>query len=192
MSNIRQVVEHYGHKMQGSKICCFMHSENTPSLHIYEDTDSWYCWGSCQVGGDAVQFIMQHEGLNYPKAVDEYIRITGDRDTFYVKPMEGLEDIVGKEFDSKVNEDIKGSTGTSPKGYRGLREDITKWFGVRFGYSSEDGGVSTTYFPTTQDGKLSGYKVRVHPKRFNTPYGKLEWILICSVSFDSRHNRTSC
>lgn len=172
MSYIREVVEHFGHKMQGRKICCPFHHEDTPSLHIYEETESWYCWGTCQSGGDAVNFIMQHEGVGYVEAVKVYEDITGDVDTFYVKPKEGLEDIVGKEFSPEINEEIKKITGTNPKGYRGLREDITRRFGVRFEYSEEDGSVSTTYFPTTQKGDLSGYKVRSHPKRFQTPYGE--------------------
>lgn len=171
MSYIREIVEHFGHELKGSKICCPFHEEDTPSLHIYEDTESWYCWGSCQEGGDAVEFIIRREGVNYPEAVNIYEKVTGDVDTFYVKPREGLEDIVGKEFNLDINEEIKSQTGTDPKGYRGLREDITKRFGVRFSYKG-DGSVDTAYFPTTKDSELSGYKVRQHPKRFLTPYGE--------------------
>lgn len=171
MSYIREIVEHFGHKMQGSKICCPFHNEDTPSLHIYEETESWYCWGSCQAGGDAVEFIIRQEGVSYPEAVSVYEKVTGDVDTFYVKPKEGLEDIVGKEFDENVNEEIKKKTGTNPKSYRGLREDITRGFGVRFSYSEQDASVDETYFPTTLEGKLCGYKLRKHPKRFLTPYG---------------------
>lgn len=171
MSYIRQVVEHLGHRMEGSKICCPFHHEDTPSMHIYEDTESWYCWGSCQEGGDVVEFIIKHEGVRFPEAVRIYEEVTGDTDTFYVRPKEGMEDIVGKEFDDSVNEKIKSNTGVETKGYRGLRTEITRGFGVRFSYTEEDGSVDETYFPTTKDSNLSGYKVRKHPKRFLTPYG---------------------
>lgn len=172
MSYIREVVEHFGHKMQGRKICCPFHHEDTPSLHIYEETESWYCWGTCQSGGDAVNFIMQHEGVGYVEAVKVYEDITGDVDTFYVKPKEGLEDIVGKEFSPEINEEIKNKTGIDSKNYRGIRTDISKYFGIRYEYDEEDGSITKSYYPTTKDGKLTGYKVRTHPKKFNTPYGE--------------------
>lgn len=172
VSYIRQVVEHLGHKMEGSKICCPFHHEDTPSMHIYEDTGSWYCWGSCQEGGDAVEFIIRHEGVKYPEAVRMYEEITGDSDTFYVRPKEGMEDIVGKEFDDSVNEKIKSVTGTDTKGYRGIRSDVSRFFGVRYEYSEEDGSVVKSYYPMTKEYELSGYKVRTHPKTFNTPYGE--------------------
>lgn len=45
---------------------------NTPSFKIYEDTNSFYCWG-CRKGGSAVEFVMSI--LNYSKihAVDYLI-----------------------------------------------------------------------------------------------------------------------
>lgn len=75
-------------------------------------------------------------------------------------------DLVGSHFDEAVHEKLKGITGVDPKGYRGIRPDISKPFGVRYEYSEEDGSVSKTYYPCTKDGKLVGYKVRKHPKQF--------------------------
>lgn len=74
--------------------------------------------------------------------------------------------VVGSYFDLDVNEKIKKVTGTDSKGYRGIRSDISRPFGVRYGYSEEDGSVVATYYPTTQNYEISGYKVRKHPKRF--------------------------
>lgn len=74
--------------------------------------------------------------------------------------------LVGGHFDSEVNEKIKKQTGIDSKGYRGIRTDISKPFGVRYAYSEEDGSVVASYYPTTKEYDISGYKVRHHPKRF--------------------------
>ena len=81
-------------------------------------------------------------------------------------------EIVGSKFDDEIHKKIKGITGTDSKGYRGLRTDITKPFGVRYEYSQEDGSVVRMMYPCTQDYQLTGYKVRVHPKDFSKPVGE--------------------
>lgn len=75
-------------------------------------------------------------------------------------------ELVGSIFNEEVHQKLKEVTGTDPKGYRGIRADISKPFGVRYEYSEEDGSVSKTYYPCTKDSKLVGYKVRKHPKQF--------------------------
>lgn len=51
-----------------SKGCCPFHSEKTPSFTVYEDTQSYYCFG-CQKGGDAITFIRDIENLDYVESV---------------------------------------------------------------------------------------------------------------------------
>ena len=172
MSNIRAVLEHYGSVFSGSKCCCVLHGEKTPSLQIYEDTESWHCFGECSDGGDAAKFIMEMEGCRFPEAVRIYQEITGDEETYAPKVQLNLEDIVGQHFDKEVKERIKEQTGVDSKGYRGIRTDTSKPFGVRYEYSQEDGSVSASYYPCTQNYELSGYKVRKHPKNFANPYGE--------------------
>lgn len=79
---------------------------------------------------------------------------------------------VGSYFDDEVHTKLKEQTGVDSKGYRGIRTDISKPFGVRYSYSQEDGSVNATYYPCTQDYKLVGYKVRQHPKNFSSPVGE--------------------
>ena len=70
MSNIRLVIEHYGGRINSSnKACCAIHGEVTPSLHVYDDTESWHCYGACGSGGDAIEFIRQVEGCSFKEAV---------------------------------------------------------------------------------------------------------------------------
>lgn len=80
-------------------------------------------------------------------------------------------DEVGSHFDTSVNEQIKKKTGVESKGYRGIRTDISRPFGVRYEYDTS-GNVVATYYPTTKGYNISGYKVRKHPKDFTSPYGE--------------------
>lgn len=47
---------------------CPFHNEKTPSFTVYEDTQSFYCFG-CSAGGDSVGFIRKIENLDYIDAV---------------------------------------------------------------------------------------------------------------------------
>lgn len=53
---------------RNQKCLCPFHSEKTPSLVIYPDTQSFYCFG-CGAGGDVITFIMKIENLDYVEAV---------------------------------------------------------------------------------------------------------------------------
>ena len=77
MSYIRKVIEHYTGVIKGDKCCCPIHGETTPSLHIYDDTNSWFCYGECSFGGDAIEFVKQLEGVDFPEALDITCNILG-------------------------------------------------------------------------------------------------------------------
>lgn len=49
---------------------CPFHSEKTPSFYVFEDTQSFYCFG-CGAGGDVITFIRRIENLDYLDAVKE-------------------------------------------------------------------------------------------------------------------------
>ena len=57
------------------RACCSFHRtsqglpEKTPSLTIYPETNSFYCFG-CGIGGDAVSFIMNFYAMDYKSALD--------------------------------------------------------------------------------------------------------------------------
>lgn len=170
MSNIRLVLDHYNVDLKSGKCCCLFHEESTPSMQIYEDTDSAFCFGECSESFDCIDIIREKEKCGFQQAVRIYEEITGDTEKFSSKKEEI--NILGLPFDKEVNEVIKKKTGVDSKGYRGIRTDISKPFGVRYEYSEVDGSVKATYYPTTQNYELSGYKVRVHVKTFNSPYGE--------------------
>ena len=71
-----------------------------------------------------------------------------------------------KEFSTEAKEQIKKNTSTKGKGFRGLRDDITSPFGIRYEYEESSGNVTKQYYPVTIKGELSGYKIRQLPKSF--------------------------
>ena len=66
---------------------------------------------------------------------------------------------------------IKEYTGLKSKGWRGIKDETNKFFGVRYTYDDETGEPDAQYVPTTIEGKLVGYKVRTFPKDFSSPVG---------------------
>lgn len=176
MSNIRKVISHYT-DFSGEKLCCPIHGENTPSLQIYEDTNSWYCWGACAEGGDEIEFVKSMDGVDFPEAVKkvcEILNITKE-ELMESKDKEKVEvkDTVdnAKAMDIEQVKELIRSTGYVSNGYRGIRDEINKFFG-HLSKLDNQGNVVARYYPeTNNNGKLTGYKCRNHPKDFS--HGKV-------------------
>lgn len=49
--------------------CCPFHHEKTPSFHVSRDRQMYHCFG-CGVGGNVYTFLMEHENLSFPEAVE--------------------------------------------------------------------------------------------------------------------------
>ncbi|MCA8997214.1 MAG: DNA primase [Planctomycetaceae bacterium] len=49
-------------------LCCF-HDDRNPSLNVYPDRQTFRCW-SCQTGGDVFTFVMQHDAVTFPEALE--------------------------------------------------------------------------------------------------------------------------
>lgn len=67
-------------------------------------------------------------------------------------------------------ESLKGKTGLTAGGYRGIRDDVLKVFGVRTELDASD-EVLARYYPCTTEGELTGWKRRGHPKNFGGSIG---------------------
>lgn len=77
---------------------------------------------------------------------------------------------VKKEKDNITKEDqdeIKSCTTFEANNYRGISDEILKFYGCRT-QLNDDGEVLKRYYPYTVNGELSGYKIRKHPKQFST------------------------
>src|SRR5581483_5462557 len=69
---IEQVIAGYGVRLRSSGRRavghCPFHDDEHPSLVVYPDTASFYCFG-CRTGGDVITFIRRYEGLSFLDAV---------------------------------------------------------------------------------------------------------------------------
>jgi DNA primase len=52
------------------KACCPFHGEDTPSFVVSPQKQIYHCFG-CGVGGDSIKFVMEHEKLSYPEAIEK-------------------------------------------------------------------------------------------------------------------------
>lgn len=48
--------------------CCPFHSEKSPSFSVSEDKGFYYCFG-CGASGDAIEFVMAYDGVDFRQAV---------------------------------------------------------------------------------------------------------------------------
>ncbi len=60
------------------KAPCPFHQEKTPSFMISPDRQIYHCFG-CGVGGNAFNFLMQYERMEFPEAVELLAKKTGVR-----------------------------------------------------------------------------------------------------------------
>ncbi len=80
--NRSDIVEVVGSRIQLKKAGknytarCPFHNEKTPSFSVSPDKQFYYCFG-CGAGGNALGFIMDHDHLDFPQAVEELARRAG-------------------------------------------------------------------------------------------------------------------
>lgn len=66
-------------------------------------------------------------------------------------------------------EKFKQQSTYEGRGFRGIRDETYKTFGVRHTYNTETGDMIAQYYPCTTNYKLTGYKCRGIPKNFAIP-----------------------
>ncbi|MDY7219743.1 DNA primase [Denitrificimonas sp. JX-1] len=80
--NRTDIVEVVGSRVQLKKsgknytACCPFHQEKTPSFSVSQDKQFYYCFG-CGAGGNALGFLMDHDNLEFPEAVEELAQRAG-------------------------------------------------------------------------------------------------------------------
>lgn len=122
---------------------CPFHNEKTPSFTVYNDTQSFYCFG-CGAGGDAVRFIRLIENLDYVDAVKLLAQRAGMQ-----MPDEGFDDSLSKRRRKilEINREAakfyhnymmspEGKTGLDYFLTRGLTKNSITKFGL--GYAPDE------------------------------------------------------
>ncbi len=130
---------------KNKKCSCPFHSEKTPSMVIYEDTQSFYCFG-CGVGGDIITFIEKIENLSYVDAV----KLLADRAGLAISTSQ-LDDKISKQRSRilKMNKiaakfffnNLRSEFGRFGREYfakRGLSKDVVIRFGLGYADDSWD------------------------------------------------------
>lgn len=145
--DITSVVSNYVElKFSGKnkKCCCPFHSEKTPSFVVFEETDSFYCFG-CGAGGDVITFIEKIENLEYIEAVKFLCKMAG-----LPFPEEGVDDLKVKKKEKilQINkvaarfffENLKKKEGLQGLKYlvrnRGIKKSTIIKFGLGFALNS--------------------------------------------------------
>ncbi|WP_018952774.1 DNA primase [Thioalkalivibrio sulfidiphilus] len=65
-------------KKQGREYaaCCPFHGEKTPSFFVSPTKQFYHCFG-CGAHGTAITFLMEHDNLSFPEAIEELARLAG-------------------------------------------------------------------------------------------------------------------
>ena len=53
--------------VRGRKALCFMHDDHKPSLTIYKDSNSWFCY-TCNKGGNVIDLVEEYFHYDTDKA----------------------------------------------------------------------------------------------------------------------------
>jgi len=152
-AHIEDVVEEFVHLTKrgvNMKGLCPFHDEKTPSFTVSPARNIYKCFG-CGKGGNAVNFLMELEGLSYPEALrylakkynisieetqmpEEYEAEKQERDSLY------LINEYAKDFYKKqlYNTDLGKSIGLSYFKERGLLRKTLDAFELGFATTSRD------------------------------------------------------
>ncbi|CAK0764328.1 DNA primase [uncultured Gammaproteobacteria bacterium] len=129
------------------KACCPFHNEKTPSFTLNDAKGFFHCFG-CGAHGDVIGFVMRHDNLSFPEAVEALAGQAGlqvpttspeDRERFErEKRLYGLVDNAAAWFEVQLRLPA-GGTALDYLHRRGLDDDAIARH--RLGYAPGFGGV---------------------------------------------------
>jgi len=118
---------------------CPFHNEKTPSFSVSPDKQIYHCFG-CGAGGNVINFIMEHERLDFLSSV----KLLADRANIHIEtdPAEprkkddrasiyNMHEIACRVFDRQLN-DASAKTAKDYLLNRGISEETLKTFRVGF------------------------------------------------------------
>ena len=126
---------------------------------VYSDS-STFCW----VCKNATLSDEYKEALKENTKVKQFKQIKKENMQFKDESPKNVKPVI----DPDVAKQIKSSTSNSGNGFRSIEDETYTYFGVRHAFNEETGEVQEQYYPCTQDGQLTGYKIREVPKNFRS------------------------
>ena len=141
--------------------CSSCGSSDAYALYVDDDDyESGHCF-SCQFTVPSREYIEEQDGKHGSK---QKVRSSTKEQQMSVNEVKSTKPAIS----DAENKAIKSRTFSTGNGFRGIRDDIYTMFGVRHSLS-EDDDVIEQYYPVTQEGQLSGYKIReCNPKSFRS------------------------
>jgi len=122
---------------------CPFHSEKNPSFYVNPEKGIYYCFG-CQKGGNAVNFLMEYEKLDFPDAVKRLAKNLGiEIDTtrgLRYKELYEANEAACQFYAQCLGKDI-GRRGQEYLQKRNL--DLGKLRTFKLGYAPASGGLAT-------------------------------------------------
>jgi DNA primase len=126
---------------------CPFHQEKTPSFYVVPDKGFYHCFG-CGKGGNVINFMMEHERLDYPGAlryladkagitIPETETVKSDSDRLYI----ALSIASGYFEDSLWNKSWE--TAMKYLKSRGISKSTAQMFGIGFAPPGWDGLIKT-------------------------------------------------
>ena len=135
------------------------------NVAVYSDGGE-YCWADCGykvIGSELREEFKERDkgsGKGKKTSKGEDMSASSEFDTETKSKKAALTEEQAKE--------IKGNTSLKGKGFRGIRDDISTPFGVRYAYDESTGEVIEQWYPCTEFQQLTGYKIREVPKNFRS------------------------
>ena len=126
------------------KACCPFHNEKTPSFVVSPEKQIYHCFG-CSAGGNVIGFVMEHEKLSFPEAVEMLADKAGVEIPRYKKRDEEEYSLVNKLYEANdvaagfYEENLRSIKGKRAIAYlknRGFTADTVRNF--RIGYAPDD------------------------------------------------------
>tara|TARA_B100000446_G_scaffold61867_1_gene58336 strand:- start:36829 stop:38865 length:2037 start_codon:yes stop_codon:yes gene_type:complete len=121
--------------------CCPFHDEKTPSFTVSPDKQFYYCFG-CGASGTALGFVLEHDRLNFPDAVEELAKMAGvevpreaRNDSPKHKERKSLYDLLDKtdqHFRQQLRHSPAKQHAINYLQLRGLSGEIARDFGVGY------------------------------------------------------------
>lgn len=123
------------------KALCPFHNEKTPSFSVSRDRQTFYCFG-CQKGGDAINWVMEHDALAFPEALRKLADRAGielpaptERDSkedYLRRQLIELGGFAAAFYAGLLKDPMKGGRGRAYLKTRELKDETVKRFGLGF------------------------------------------------------------
>jgi DNA primase len=122
---------------------CPFHSEKNPSFYVNPEKGIYYCFG-CKKGGNAINFLMEYEKLDFPDAIKRLAKNLGiEIDTtkgLRYKELYEANELACQFYAQCLSKDI-GRRGQEYLTRRSMKLDKLQDF--RLGYAPASGGLTT-------------------------------------------------